>query len=99
MTEDQKRIRDACREIAEENYIKRSLRSTTRKARFPWDIVEVPPPGGHFGGYIPEDTAGFGGGVLEMAIAVEELSAWVRRHCPRIGSRPRSERIPFFSRI
>ncbi len=73
LTEDQKMIRDACREIAEE-HIKPVRAKYDEEGTFPWDIVEVLRQADIFGVYIPEEYGGFGGGVLEMAIAVEELS-------------------------
>jgi butyryl-CoA dehydrogenase len=73
LTEDQKMIRDACREIAEE-YIKPVRAKYDEEGTFPWDIVEVLRQADIFGVYIPEEYGGFGGGVLEMALAIEELS-------------------------
>ncbi len=73
LTEDQKMIRDACREIAEK-HIKPVRAKYDEEGTFPWDIVEVLRQADIFGVYIPEEYGGFGGGVLEMAIAVEELS-------------------------
>jgi butyryl-CoA dehydrogenase len=73
LTEDQKMIRDACREIAEE-HIKPVRAAYDENGTFPWDIVEVLRQADIFGVYIPEEYGGFGGGVLEMAIAIEELS-------------------------
>lgn len=73
LTEDQKMIRDACREIAEE-HIKPVRARYDEDGTFPWDIVEVLRQADIFGVYIPEEYGGFGGGVLEMVIAIEELS-------------------------
>jgi alkylation response protein AidB-like acyl-CoA dehydrogenase len=41
---------------------------------FPWEIMRVCAEAGLFGVSIPEEYGGFGGGVLENCIAVEELS-------------------------
>jgi alkylation response protein AidB-like acyl-CoA dehydrogenase len=73
LTEDQKMIREACREIAEE-YIKPVRARYDEEGIFPWDIVDVLRQADIFGIYIPEEYGGFGGGVFEMTIAVEELS-------------------------
>ncbi|MHB9029956.1 MAG: acyl-CoA dehydrogenase family protein [Candidatus Latescibacterota bacterium] len=73
LTEDQKMIRDACREITEE-HIKPVRAKYDEEGVFPWDIVEVLRQADIFGVYIPEEYGGFGGGVLEMALAIEELS-------------------------
>lgn len=73
LTDDQKMIRDACREIAEE-HIKPVRAKYDEEGTFPWDIVEVMRQADIFGVYIPEEYGGFGGGVLEMTIAIEEIS-------------------------
>lgn len=73
LTEDQKMIRAACREIAEE-HIKPVRAKYDADGTFPWDIVDVLRQADIFGVYLPEEYGGFGGGVFEMAIAVEELS-------------------------
>lgn len=73
LTEDQKMIRDTCREIAE-NHIKPVRAKYDEEGTFPWDIVEILRQADIFGLYIPEEYGGFGGGVLEMSIAMEELS-------------------------
>lgn len=72
-TEDQKMIRDACREIVEE-HIKPVRAEYDRDGTFPWDIVDVMRQADIFGIYIPEEYGGFGGGTMETAIAMEELS-------------------------
>lgn len=73
LTDDQKMIRDACREIAEE-HIKPVRAQYDETGAFPWDIVDVLRQADIFGVYLPEEYGGFGGGVFEMALAVEELS-------------------------
>ncbi len=73
LTDDQKMIRDACREIAEE-HIKPVRAQYDESGAFPWDIVDVLRQADIFGVYLPEEYGGFGGGVFEMALAVEELS-------------------------
>jgi len=73
LTEDQKMIRDACREIAEK-HIKPVRAKYDVEGTFPWDIIEVLRQADIFGIYIPEEYGGFGGGTMEMAIAMEELS-------------------------
>ena len=72
-TEDQKMIRDACREIVEE-HIKPVRAEYDRDGTFPWDIVDVMRQADIFGIFIPEEYGGFGGGTFETAIAMEELS-------------------------
>ncbi len=73
LTEDQTVIRDTCRQIAQEK-IKPVRAHYDEAGEFPWEIVKVLAQAGVFGLHIPENYGGFGGGVLEMAIATEELS-------------------------
>jgi alkylation response protein AidB-like acyl-CoA dehydrogenase len=73
LTEEQEMIRDLCRQIAEEK-IKPVAAEYDEKNEFPWDIVKVIAESDIFGVYIPEEYGGMGGGVLEMAIATEQLS-------------------------
>ncbi|MDP2983914.1 MAG: acyl-CoA dehydrogenase family protein [Candidatus Latescibacter sp.] len=73
LTEDQKMIRDACRDITE-NHIKQVRAKYDEEGTFPWDIMKVLSQADICGLYIPEEYGGFGGGVLEMSIAMEELS-------------------------
>jgi alkylation response protein AidB-like acyl-CoA dehydrogenase len=73
LTEDQTVIRDTCRQIAQEK-IKPVRAHYDETGEFPWEIVKVLAQAGVFGLHIPENYGGFGGGVLEMAIATEELS-------------------------
>ena len=73
LNEDQIMIRDTCREIAEK-HIKPVRAKYDEEGTFPWDIVEVLRQADIFGIYIPEKYGGFGGGILEIVIAMEELS-------------------------
>lgn len=73
LNEDQKMIRDACREIVEK-HIKPVRAKYDEDGTFPWDIIEVLRQADIFGIFIPEEYGGFGGGALEMAITMEELS-------------------------
>ena len=66
-------IRDLCRQIAEEK-IKPVAAEYDEKNEFPWDIVKILAESDVCGVYIPEEYGGMGGGVLEMAIATENLS-------------------------
>ncbi|MCD6169438.1 MAG: acyl-CoA dehydrogenase [Candidatus Latescibacteria bacterium] len=73
LSEDQIMIRDTCRQIAQEK-IKPVRAHYDETGEFPWEIVKVLAQAGVFGLHIPEKYGGFGGGLLEMAIATEELS-------------------------
>jgi len=72
-TQDQKMIKDACREIVE-NHIKPVRAKYDEEGSFPWEIIDVMRQADIFGVFIPEEYGGFGGGVLEMALSMEELS-------------------------
>lgn len=73
LTEEQQMIKDLCRQIAEEK-IKPVAAEYDESGEFPWDIVKVLAESDICGLYIPEEYGGMGGGVMELAIATEELS-------------------------
>jgi alkylation response protein AidB-like acyl-CoA dehydrogenase len=73
LTEEQKMIKELCHQIAEEK-IKPVAAEYDEKNEFPWDIVKVLAESDICGIYIPEEYGGMGGGVLDLAIATEELS-------------------------
>jgi butyryl-CoA dehydrogenase len=73
LTEEQTFIRDTARQIAEEKVV--PVRAELdEKEEFPRDIMKVIAQSDLFGVYIPEEYGGLGMGVLELCIAVEELS-------------------------
>ncbi|MGQ9508877.1 MAG: acyl-CoA dehydrogenase family protein [Thermodesulfobacteriota bacterium] len=73
LTPEQQSIRDLARKIAEEKII--PVRAELdEKEEFPWEIMKVCAETGLFGVSIEEEYGGFGGGVLENCLAVEELS-------------------------
>ena len=73
LTEEQQMIKELCKQIAEEK-IKPVAAEYDEKNEFPWDIVKIFADSDICGVYIPEEYGGMGGGVLEMAIATEQLS-------------------------
>ncbi len=73
LTEEQQMIKDLCRQIAEEK-IKPVAAEYDESGEFAWDIMKVFAESDICGIYIPEEYGGMGGGVLELAIATEELS-------------------------
>ncbi len=73
LTEEQLTIRELCQQIAEKR-IKPVRARYDQTEDFPWEIVEVLAQSDIFGLFIPQDYGGLGGGILEMAIATEELS-------------------------
>lgn len=73
LTEEQQAVQDIARQITEEKVlpVREELDQTEE---FPWDAVKACAQSGLFGLHIPEEYGGFGGGVVESIIAVEELS-------------------------
>lgn len=72
-TEEQLMIKDLAHQIAEEKL--RPLRAEMdEKAEFSWDPVKVLRESDMFGIYLPEEYGGLGGGIVELCLAVEELS-------------------------
>jgi alkylation response protein AidB-like acyl-CoA dehydrogenase len=73
LNEDQKMLRDLARKIAEEKVM--PVRAELdEKEEFPWEIMHTCAGAGLFGVCIPEEYGGFGGGVFENCLVVEELS-------------------------
>jgi len=73
LTEEQQMIVDTAREIA----LKKILpvrEKYDHEGIFPWDVVKACGEADLCGLYIPEQYGGFGGGVFELCLAVEELS-------------------------
>ena len=73
LTEEQKMIKDLCRQIAREK-IRPVAAEYDEKEEFPWPIAKILAESDICGIYIPEAYGGMGGGILELAIATEELS-------------------------
>ncbi|MDP8298383.1 MAG: acyl-CoA dehydrogenase family protein [Candidatus Tantalella remota] len=73
LTEEQQMVKELCRQIAVEK-IKPVAAEYDENEEFPWDIVKVLAESDVFGVYIPEEYGGMGGGIMEMAIATEQLS-------------------------
>jgi alkylation response protein AidB-like acyl-CoA dehydrogenase len=73
LTPEQQMIQDLARKIAQEKVL--PVRAELdEKEEFPWDLMKVCAEAGLFGVSIGEEYGGFGGGVLENCLAVEELS-------------------------
>ena len=73
LTEEQQFIREIAAKIAREKILPRRT-ELDESQEFPWDIVKVLAESNLFGIYIEEQYGGTGGGVLDLCIAVEELS-------------------------
>jgi len=72
-TETQKEIRDLARRFAVER-IKPVRQELDKTGEFPFGLMKEMAELGLMGIYIPEEYGGFGGGILEMCLVVEELS-------------------------
>ncbi len=73
LTDEQLMIRDLCAKIAREKAL--PLRAELdRTGEFPWAVVEAMAEADIYAVFIPEEYGGFGGGVMEMSIATEEIS-------------------------
>ncbi len=73
LTEQQQMIKDLCRRVADEK-IRPVAAKYDEEQTFPWDIVKAMADADLMGIFIPEEYGGLGGGVMELCVAVEELS-------------------------
>ncbi|MCF7907762.1 MAG: acyl-CoA dehydrogenase family protein [Candidatus Omnitrophica bacterium] len=73
LTEDQKMLRELCRQIAEEK-IRPQSRELDEKEEFPKDIMQILAQSDLFSLCIPEAYGGMGSGLAELCIATEEIS-------------------------
>ena len=73
MTEEQRMLKELARKIAEEKVL--PVRAELdEKEEFPWEIMNICAEAGLFGVSLPEEYGGFGGGVFENCVVIEELS-------------------------
>ncbi|MBN1757850.1 MAG: acyl-CoA dehydrogenase family protein [Chitinispirillaceae bacterium] len=73
LTEEQNMIIETAREIAQKKILP-VREQYDHEGVFPWDVVEAMAAADLCGLYIPDTYGGFGGGVFELCLAVEELS-------------------------
>lgn len=73
LTDEQKMIVETAREIARKKILP-VREKYDHEGTFPWDIVKALGEADLCGLYIPTEYGGFGGGVFELCLAVEELS-------------------------
>lgn len=73
LTEEQQMIKETAAKVAEER-IKPVAAEYDEEQKFPTELVKVMGDADLFRVFIPEEYDGFGGGVFEMCIVVEELS-------------------------
>ncbi|OGS45000.1 MAG: acyl-CoA dehydrogenase [Elusimicrobia bacterium RIFOXYD2_FULL_34_15] len=72
LTDEQKMIVELARKVAQEK-IKPVRQEYDESGEFPWDIVKELSQADLMGLYIAQEYGGFGGGVMELCLAVEEL--------------------------
>lgn len=73
LTEEQKMLRDLCRQIAEEK-IRPYSRELDEKEQFPAEIIKTLAQADLFSLCIPQAYGGMGTGLLDLCIATEEIS-------------------------
>jgi alkylation response protein AidB-like acyl-CoA dehydrogenase len=73
LTEEQQMIVETAREIAIKKIVP-VREHYDRDGIFPWDVVKAMAAADLCGLYIPQEYDGYGGGVFELCLAVEELS-------------------------
>lgn len=73
LTEEQQMIIDTAKEIAQKKILP-VREKYDHDGIFPWDVVRALAECDLCGLYIPSEYGGFGGGVFELCLAVEELS-------------------------
>ncbi|MBF0483636.1 MAG: acyl-CoA dehydrogenase family protein [Candidatus Omnitrophica bacterium] len=73
LTDEQKMIRDLCRQITDEK-IRPVAAKYDESQEFPWDVVKVMADADIGGLYIEQKYGGMGGGIMELVIAAEEFS-------------------------
>ncbi len=72
-TEDQKMLKDLCREIAESK-IQPLSSELDKKDEFSMDIIKILAQSDLFSICVPQEYGGMGGGLLDLCIATEEIS-------------------------
>lgn len=73
LSEEQQMIKELAAKIADEKIAPVAIQYD-EEGKFPTDIVKILADSDLCGVYIPEEYGGLGGGILEMALVVEELS-------------------------
>ncbi len=73
LSEEQKMLRDLCRQVAEEK-IRPFSRELDEKEEFPAEIIKTLGQSDLFALCIPESYGGMGGGLLNLCLATEEIS-------------------------
>jgi alkylation response protein AidB-like acyl-CoA dehydrogenase len=74
LTEEQKMVRELSRKIAQEK-IKPVAAKYDESEEFPWDVLKILAQSDLFAIFVPTEYGGTGGGVLDLCLVTEELSA------------------------
>ena len=73
LTEEQKMLKDLCRQISEKK-IKPVSQEFDEKETFPCEIMKALAQSDLFTICIPQEYGGMGGGLLDLCLATEEIS-------------------------
>lgn len=74
LTEEQKMVQELSRKIAEEK-VKPVAAKYDQTQEFPWDVLKILAQSDLFAIFVPTEYGGTGGGVLDLCLVTEELSA------------------------
>lgn len=73
LSEEQQMIQELAAQIADEKIRPVALKYD-EEGTFPWEIVKILADSDLFGVFVDEEYGGFGGGIFEMSLVVEQLS-------------------------
>ena len=74
LTDEQKMVRQLARKIAEEK-VRPVAAKYDESDEFPWDVLKILAQSDLFAIFVPQEFGGTGGGVLDLCLVTEELSA------------------------
>lgn len=74
LTDEQKMVRELARKIAEEK-VRPVAAKYDESDEFPWDVLKILAQSDLFAIFVPQEFGGTGGGVLDLCLVTEELSA------------------------
>ena len=75
LTDEQESFRQSVRQFVEDKIAPRAA-EVDETDEFPWDLDELFVKNGFTGVSYPEEFGGYGGGALELALLIEEVSRW-----------------------
>jgi len=74
LTDEQKMVQELARKIAEEK-VRPVAAKYDQTQEFPWDVLKILAQSDLFAIFVPQEFGGTGGGVLDLCLVTEELSA------------------------